>query len=48
MLRLDGMRSHGVRDFHKYIIFYILREDGIEIVRVLHGARDLPALFGEG
>ena len=45
---LAGMRSHGVRDFRKYIIFYILREDGIEIVRVLHGARDLPALFGEG
>ncbi len=45
---LAGMRSHSVKDFRKYIIFYIPREDGIEIVRVLHGARDLPGLFGEG
>jgi toxin ParE1/3/4 len=28
-----------------YIIFYRPMEDGIEIVRVLHGARDLPPLF---
>ncbi len=45
---LAGMRSHGVRNFRNYIIFYIPRESGIEIVRVLHGARDLPALSGEG
>jgi toxin ParE1/3/4 len=45
---LAGMRSHSVKDFRKYIIFYITGEGGIEIVRVLHGARDLPALSGEG
>jgi len=28
-----------------YIVFYRLIEDGIEIARVLHGARDLPPLF---
>lgn len=28
-----------------YIIFYRPMENGIEIVRVLHGARDLPPLF---
>jgi len=28
-----------------YIIFYRLVDDGIQIVRVLHGARDLPSLF---
>jgi len=31
--------------FASYVIFYRLLEDGIEIVRVLHGARDLPPLF---
>ena len=29
----------------RYVIFYRLIEDGIEIVRVLHGARDFPPLF---
>jgi len=28
-----------------YIIFYRPMEGGIEIARVLHGARDLPPLF---
>lgn len=30
-----------------YVLFYRPRSDGIELIRVLHGARDLPALFGE-
>ena len=29
----------------RYVIFYRPMEDGIEIARVLHGARDLPPLF---
>jgi toxin ParE1/3/4 len=29
----------------QYVIFYRPLENGIEIVRVLHGARDLPPLF---
>ena len=29
----------------RYIIFYRPMENGVEIVRVLHGARDLPPLF---
>jgi toxin ParE1/3/4 len=39
------MRWHSVRGFRKYLVFYIPRSDGIEVVRVLHGARDLEALF---
>jgi plasmid stabilization system protein ParE len=27
------------------VIFYLVLADGIEIVRVLHGARDLDAIF---
>lgn len=30
----------------KYLIFYRPIDDGIEIVRVVHGARDLDRLFG--
>ncbi len=29
----------------KYVIFYFLTENGIEIYRVLHGARDIEDLF---
>jgi toxin ParE1/3/4 len=28
-----------------YLIFYLTRDDGIDVIRVLHGARDIPALF---
>jgi toxin ParE1/3/4 len=42
---LAGMRFHLVKGFRKYLVFYITRSDGIEVVRVLHGARDLPAIF---
>src|SRR5262249_55419478 len=44
---LTGMRSHRVKDFDKYLVFYRPVETGIEVVRVLHGARDLQTLFDE-
>jgi toxin ParE1/3/4 len=34
-----------IRGFGKYLIFYLPLEDGIEIVRVLHGPRDVQSLF---
>lgn len=37
----DGLRSYT---FGKHLIFYREIDDGIVIVRVLHGARDLPAM----
>ena len=34
--------------FANYLIFYRLTSEKVEIVvRVLHGARDIPSLFGE-
>ena len=32
-------------DFEKFLIFYRPRPDGIEVVRVLYGMRDIPALM---
>ncbi len=29
-----------------YVVFYRLVAEGIELVRVLHGARDMSAIFG--
>ena len=39
----EGLRSarHG-----RYLIFFIEAGDEVRIVRVLHGARDLPSLLG--
>jgi toxin ParE1/3/4 len=39
--------SSGLRDFPvgNYVIFYQTANDGIEIVRVLHGSRDISELF---
>ena len=39
---LPAVRSFPVGN---YVIFYRPIDDGVEIVRILHGARDLPPLF---
>lgn len=33
--------------FGRYVIFYVPIEGGIDVVRVLHSARDVGAAFGE-
>ena len=40
-----GLRASPVGN---YVIFYRPIHDGIEVVRVLHGARDIPAVFRKG
>lgn len=37
-----GMRRFPVPP---YLVFYFPREGGIDVTRVIHGARDLPAMF---
>jgi len=39
---LSGLRGFPVGN---YVIFYQPTNDGIAVVRVLHGARDIPELF---
>jgi toxin ParE1/3/4 len=41
----QGLRLWRVRSFERYLIFYRPMESGIEIVRVLHGSRDLDSFF---
>lgn len=38
-----GLRSFT---FEKYIAFYRVRKSVVEIVRIIHGARDLGDIFG--
>jgi len=42
---LAGLRVWQIQGFEKYLIFYCPIEQGVEIVRVLHGARDIAAIF---
>jgi toxin ParE1/3/4 len=37
-----GVRRHSLGD---YLLFYRLCGEGIELIRVLHGARDVDHLF---
>src|SRR5262245_50912947 len=43
---LSKLRVWPIRRFRKYLILYRPLSDGIEVVRVVHGARDIEALFG--
>jgi len=47
MGRARGELAPGVRSFPfgRYVIFYVPLDDGIDLVRVLHGARDIDAVF---
>jgi toxin ParE1/3/4 len=38
---LKGLRVSRIEGFEKHLIFYRPVVDGIEIIRVLHGARDI-------
>jgi toxin ParE1/3/4 len=42
---MKGVRMLLVRKFNNYLIFYRSAPEGLEIVRIVHGARDLPSLF---
>lgn len=39
---VPGVRSFA---FGRYSVFYVPLDDGVDVVRVLHGARDIDAIF---
>jgi toxin ParE1/3/4 len=41
---IPGMRSVAVTP---YVVFYRVAEDAVEVVRVLHGRRDIEAIFDD-
>lgn len=41
----SGLRSYAVPNT-RFVIFHTLRENGVDVVRVVHGSRDLTRLFG--
>lgn len=45
--RYRGVRRSTVRKFRKHVIYYREIADGVELLRLLHGARDFRHIFGE-
>lgn len=45
---LQGLRMSVVQGFENYWVFYLERADYVDVLRVLHGARDLPATLLDG
>jgi toxin ParE1/3/4 len=43
---LRRVRRWPVKGFENWLIFYRPRRDGVEIVHVIHGARDIESLLG--
>jgi toxin ParE1/3/4 len=41
---LPGVRSMLV---HPYVVFYRVRNEAVEIIRVIHGRRDIGAIFAK-
>lgn len=42
---LKDVRRWRVKGFDNHLIFYRAVEHGVDIIRVLHGARDIAAIF---
>jgi toxin ParE1/3/4 len=47
LARLKGMRRAPVSGFTAYLLFYLPRPRGIDVIRVLHDARDIEHLLAE-
>lgn len=45
--RHENIRLVAIPTFHNYVMFYRKRGDTMEILRVIHGARDLPTAFDD-
>jgi toxin ParE1/3/4 len=42
---LSGLQSFPIGN---YVVFYREIKDGIDVIRVLRGSRDIEAIFGQG
>ena len=45
--RLQNVRQIAVKGFRKYLIFYQITTGEVEIIRVLHGSRDIETILGD-
>lgn len=45
--RLPVLRKRSVKGFTNYLVFYQVVDKHVEVIRVLHGARDVPSALNE-
>lgn len=43
--RLASLRCSPIRGFPNHLVFYLPIVGGIDVIRVLHGSRDLPRIL---
>ena len=43
--QIVDVRMFRMQDFRNYLIFYNATEDGIRVIRILHGARNVSKIF---
>ncbi|MDJ0733367.1 MAG: type II toxin-antitoxin system RelE/ParE family toxin [Nostocaceae cyanobacterium] len=44
---LADIRQQTIKGFRNYLVFYRIRDADVEILRVLHGRRDIEAILDE-
>ena len=42
---LSGLRMWSIHGFEKHLIFYREHDNALDVIRVLHSARDIEAIF---
>ena len=42
-----GLRVWPIKAFENYLIFYRPTTEGIDVIRVIHGARDIESIFSD-
>ena len=45
-VRIEGLRVWSLRGF-PHLVLYLLDDDGPEVIRILHSARDIPSTLRE-
>lgn len=45
--KLADIRQQAIKGFKNHLVFYRVLDSDIEIIRVLHGARDLEAILDD-
>ena len=43
--KLSQVRQYPIKGFNKYIVFYQIHPDSVEVIRVLHGAQNLEFIL---
>ena len=45
--KLANVRKRAVVGFQNYLVFYQIDADVVAVIRVLHGARDIPSVIAD-